>query len=82
VPRAELACGKVGDDVDGMVAQPGRPALRFCHGQLLAWPPAGASAWRGESFPHASYRRCSRRVSWTTHQSESGGAHARRRLVV
>jgi hypothetical protein len=32
VPRAELACGRVGDDVDGMVVQPDRPALRFLSG--------------------------------------------------
>jgi hypothetical protein len=29
VPRAKLACGRVGDDVDGMAVQPGRPALRL-----------------------------------------------------
>jgi hypothetical protein len=27
VPRAELACGRVGDDVDGMAVQLDRPAL-------------------------------------------------------
>jgi hypothetical protein len=32
VPRAELACGKVGDDGDGMAAQPVRPALRLLSG--------------------------------------------------
>jgi hypothetical protein len=32
VPRAELACGRVGDDVDGMAAQPDRPALRLLSG--------------------------------------------------
>jgi hypothetical protein len=31
VPRAELACGRVGD-VDGMAAQPDRPALRLLSG--------------------------------------------------
>jgi hypothetical protein len=36
VPRAKLACGRVGDDVDGMVVQPGRTALR-----MLAW----AASW-------------------------------------
>jgi hypothetical protein len=28
VPRAELACGRAGDDGDVMAAQPVRPALR------------------------------------------------------
>jgi hypothetical protein len=41
VPRAELACGRVGDDVDGLVVQPDRPALRpksgvsYLHDRLL-----------------------------------------------
>jgi hypothetical protein len=32
VPRAKLACGRVGDDVDGMAAQLGRPVLRLLSG--------------------------------------------------
>jgi hypothetical protein len=32
VPRTELACGRVGVDVDGMVGQPGRLALRLLSG--------------------------------------------------
>jgi hypothetical protein len=32
VPRAELPCGRVGDDGDGMAAQPVRPALRLLSG--------------------------------------------------
>jgi hypothetical protein len=32
VPRAELACGRVGDDGDVMAAQPVRPALRLLSG--------------------------------------------------
>jgi hypothetical protein len=39
VPRAELACCKVGDDGDVMVAQPGRAVLR-----LLSRPAARAAA--------------------------------------
>jgi hypothetical protein len=54
VPRAELACGTVGDDGDGMAAQPVRPALR------LLWPPAVVLAWRGELFPHMHRGWCSR----------------------
>jgi hypothetical protein len=29
VPRAKLGCGRARDDVDGMVVQPDRPALRL-----------------------------------------------------
>jgi hypothetical protein len=32
VHRAKLACGRVGDDVDGMAAQSDRPALRLLSG--------------------------------------------------
>jgi hypothetical protein len=32
VPRAELACGRVRDNVDGMVVQPDIPALRLLSG--------------------------------------------------
>jgi hypothetical protein len=32
VPRAKIACGSVGDDGDGMAAQPVRPALRLLSG--------------------------------------------------
>jgi hypothetical protein len=32
VPRAELACGRVGDDGDGMATQSVRPALRLLSG--------------------------------------------------
>jgi hypothetical protein len=32
VPRAELACGRVGDDGDGMAALPARPALMLLSG--------------------------------------------------
>jgi hypothetical protein len=35
VPRAQLACGSVGDDGDGMVVQPGRPALRLLSGPAV-----------------------------------------------
>jgi hypothetical protein len=41
VPRAELACGRVGDDVDVMVAQPGRPALRLLSGPAVCM----AASW-------------------------------------
>jgi hypothetical protein len=32
VPQVTLACGRVGDDGDGMAAQPGRPALKLLSG--------------------------------------------------
>jgi hypothetical protein len=35
VPRAELACGGVGDDGDVMPAQPVRPALRLLVGRAV-----------------------------------------------
>jgi hypothetical protein len=76
VPRAEVACGRVGNDGEGMVAQLVMPALRSHWGQLLAWPPAGVFAWRGESSPTCvgSGARALglRRVSWPTHKSEPG----------
>jgi hypothetical protein len=34
VPRAELACGRAGDDGDGMAAQPVRPALSLLSGSV------------------------------------------------
>jgi hypothetical protein len=41
VPRAKLACGRVGDDVDGMAVQPDKPVLR-----PLSGPAAGmAASW-------------------------------------
>jgi hypothetical protein len=87
VSQAKLACGKVRDDVDGMAVQPGRPALRLlsgptaCMGRQLV-PLHGA----GNRSPmcHGGGARApgSRRVSWPTPQSESGGARARWRLAV
>jgi hypothetical protein len=53
VPRAELACGRVGDDGDGMAAQLVNLALRLLSGELLAWPPAVVLAWQAEPFLHA-----------------------------
>jgi hypothetical protein len=55
VSQAKLACGRVGDNVDGMVVQPDRPALR-----LLSGPAACMTAsWcicmaRGIVPPHAT----------------------------
>jgi hypothetical protein len=71
VPRAKLACGRVGDDVDGMALQPGRPALR-----LLSRPAACMGRQlvhlhdAGNRYPtrHGGGARApsSRRVSWPT----------------
>jgi hypothetical protein len=87
VPRAKLACGRVGDDVDGTAMQPSRPALRLLSGpaacmgrQLVPLHGAGnRSPMRRGGGSHASG---SRRVSWPTSQSDLGGARARQRLVV
>jgi hypothetical protein len=90
---AELACGRVGDDGDGMAAQPVRPTLRLLSGQLLAWPPAVVFAWCGESFPHVRRWWCSRlglALCAMAHAPVGAGGRsceaetyrARRRLVV
>jgi hypothetical protein len=55
VPRAVLACGRVGDDGDGMAAQPGRPALRLMLGPAACM----AASWcirmaRGIVLPRVS----------------------------
>jgi hypothetical protein len=54
VPRAKLACGRVGGD--------GCAARQTCIKALLGAsclhrPPAGVLAWRGESVPHTSWWR-------------------------
>jgi hypothetical protein len=41
VPRAKLACGRIGDDIDVMVAQPGIPALRPLSGSAACM----AASW-------------------------------------
>jgi hypothetical protein len=87
VPRAKLACGRVGDDGDGMTTQSGRPALR-----LLSVPAAcaGRQLVRLHGVGNRSPTRrgggvCapgSRRVSWPTPQLESGKARVGQRVVV
>jgi hypothetical protein len=87
VPRAKLACGRVGDDVDGMAVQPGRPTLRLLSGiaacmgrQLVPLHGMGNRSPTRHSGDTCAPSSC--HVSWPTPQSESGGARARRRLVV
>jgi hypothetical protein len=41
VSRAGLACGRVGDDGDGMAVQPDRPALRLLSGSAACM----AASW-------------------------------------
>jgi hypothetical protein len=55
VPRAELACGRAGDDGDGMAAQPVRPALRRLSrsAACMAASCCTCMAW-GIVPPHAS----------------------------
>jgi hypothetical protein len=89
VLRAELACGRVGDDVDGMAVQPDRPALR-----LLSGPAACMTAsWhicmaRGIVPPRVSVVVLAPRVMAHVpvgageSSCEAETALARRRLVV
>jgi hypothetical protein len=55
VPRAELACGRVGDDDNVMAAQQVRPALRLLSGRAtcMAASCCTCMAWRFVP-PHAS----------------------------
>jgi hypothetical protein len=86
VPQAELACGRVGDDVDGMIVQPDRPALR-----LLSGPAACMTAsWcicmaRGNVPPRVSVVVLAPQDRVVCHgpctSRGRGGAHARCRLV-
>jgi hypothetical protein len=81
VPQVKLACGRIGDDVDGMAVQPGRPALRLL---------SGPAACMGRQLVHLhgagnrSPMRHGRGVRAPgSHLSRSrGGAHARRKLLV
>jgi hypothetical protein len=79
VPRANLACGRVGDDGDGMDAQLSRPALRLLSGpaarvgrQLVCLH--GVGNWSPTRRGGDVRVPGSRRVPWPTPQSESGGA--------
>jgi hypothetical protein len=74
VPRAKLACDKVGDDGDEMATQPGRPGLRLLSGpaacagrQLVRLHGVGnrSPTRRGEGVRALG----SRRVSWPMPQS-------------
>jgi hypothetical protein len=65
VPRAELACGREGDDGDVMAMQLVRSALRLLPGEPSAWPPAVVPARRGDSFLHMAVLMP---VSEPTHQ--------------
>jgi hypothetical protein len=86
VPRAELACGKVGDDGDGMAAQPVRPALRLLSGvaACMAARYCTCMVW-GIVPPHASVvvlapQACALRPGPRTSRSRT--CRARRRLGV
>jgi hypothetical protein len=86
VPRAELACGRVGDDVNGMVVQPDRPALRLLSGpadcMTASWCICMA---RGNVPPRISVVVLAPQARVVCHgprTSRRWGARARRRLVV
>jgi hypothetical protein len=87
VPREKLTCGRVGNDVDGMAVQPVRPTLRLlsgpsaCMGRQLV-PLHGVGNRSPTHRGGGAHASASHRVSCPTPQSESGGARARRRLVV
>jgi hypothetical protein len=82
VPWVKVACGKLGDDVDGMAVQLGRPALRllsrsgFCMGCQLV-PLHGVGNRSSKRHGRGPRAPGSRRSSWPSPQSESGGARAR-----
>jgi hypothetical protein len=63
VPRAELACGRVGDDGDVMAAQPVRPALRLMAGPTACMTASCCShvTWRF-TLLYASVAMLTRRV--------------------
>jgi hypothetical protein len=91
VPRAKLACNRVGDDGDVMVMQLSRPALR-----LLSGPAAragrqlvrlhGVGNWSPTRRGGCVHVSGSHRVSRPTPQSgsgvEAGACRARRRLIL
>jgi hypothetical protein len=86
VPGAELACGRVGDDDDGMDAQPVRPALRLLLVSVACMAASYCICMAWELFPHARWWWCSRLglTSCTMAHAPvgAGGGRARRILVV
>jgi mono/diheme cytochrome c family protein len=86
VPRAKLACRRVGDDVNGMVAQSDIPVLRLLSGPAACM----ATSWficmaRGVIPPRViakvlAPQACA--VCHGPHQLELGEARARQILVV
>jgi hypothetical protein len=77
VPRAELACDRVGDDVDGMAAQPDRLALRLLSGPAACRTASSCVCKARGIVPPTCFGGVARasgstRVSWPTHQAEPG----------
>jgi hypothetical protein len=54
VPRAELVCGRVGDDGDGTVVQPIRPALRLLSGSAACMAASCCICMAWGIVPHTS----------------------------
>jgi hypothetical protein len=86
VPQAELACGRVGDDVDVMAVQPERPALRLLSGLAACMTASWCICMARESFPHAFWWWCSRPGLTPLVMAHTpvgpGGGRVRRRLLV
>jgi hypothetical protein len=80
VPRAELACGRVRDDIDVMVAQPDIPALRLLSGPAVCM----AASWcicmaRGVVPPRVMAKVLTPQARATCHGPRTG--RSRRELV-
>jgi hypothetical protein len=92
VPRAEFACGRVRDDVDGMVVRPDKPALRLLSGPAACMTASWCVCMARGIVPRALRWRCSclrlvLRVMAHTPVGVGGSlceaetCHARQRLV-
>jgi hypothetical protein len=92
VPMAKLACVRVGDNIDGMAVQPGRPALRILSGSAACMTASWCICMVGGIVPPrvtvealmpqaraACHGSC---TSQSRYSSREETCHARRRLIV
>jgi hypothetical protein len=90
---AKLACGRVGDNIDGMAVQPGRPALRILSGSAACMTASWCICMVGGIVPprvtvealmpqaHAAcHGSCTSQSRHSSREEET--CHARRRLIV